>query len=116
MSANLVEMLQSSLTPKLANDASAYLGESAATTRSALTAAIPAVLAGLAQQSSTSSGAARIFNTLSGPQVDSGLADGLSSWLGGGSKTAGLLSQGNTLLGSLFGERTGAIADAISSV
>ncbi len=113
---NLVETLQNSLTSKLAGDASTYLGESAATTRSAMAAAIPAVLAGLAQQGSTAAGAAQIFNTITGPQVDPGLADGLGSWLGGGAKTTGLLTQGSTLLRGLFGERTGAIAEAVSSV
>jgi len=113
---NLVETIQSALTSKLAGDASGYLGESAATTRSAVSAAIPAVLAGLAQQSSTAAGAAKIFNTITGPQIDSGLADGLGGWLGEGTKTAGLLSQGSTLLRGLFGDRTGAISESISSL
>lgn len=113
---NLMEMLQSSLTPKLAGDVSTYLGESPAITRSAVTAAIPAVLAGLAQQSSTAGGAAQIFNMITSPQIDTGLADNPGSWLGGGAKTANLLSQGSSLLRGLFGDRTGAIADAVSSV
>jgi len=113
---NLIETIQNSLTSKLAGDASTYLGESGATTRSAITAAIPAVLAGLAQQSSTAAGAAQLFNTITSPQVDSGLADGLGGWLGGGTKTAGLLAQGSSLLRGVFGERTGSVTEAISSL
>src|SRR5262245_41293131 len=113
---NLVEMLQNSLTSKVAGDASSYLGESAATTRSAMTAAIPAILAGLAQQGSTGAGIERIFSSITAPEVDPGLADGVGNWLAGGPKTAGLLTQGSTLLRGLFGDRTGAVAEAISSV
>src|SRR5262245_35071547 len=116
MAENLVEMLKNSLTSTLAGDASTYLGESGATTKAALGAAIPAVLAGLAQQGSTPSGAAQLFETITGPQVDSGLANNFGSWLAGGNKTAGLLSQGSALLRGLFGERTGAVADAVSSI
>jgi outer membrane protein OmpA-like peptidoglycan-associated protein len=113
---NLIEMIQNSLTSKLAGDASSYLGESGATTRSAITAAIPAVLAGLAQQGSTAAGASQLFNTITSPQIDSALADGLGGWLGGGTKTAGLLAQGSSLLRGVFGERTGSVTEAISSV
>jgi len=114
--ANLVEMLRDALTPKLAGDASTYLGESPATTRTAVTAVIPAVVAGLAQQSTTAAGAATVFNTITSPQIDSGLADDIGSSLRGGGKTSDLLSQGGSLVRGLFGQRTGAVADAVSSI
>ena len=113
---NLMELMQSSLTPRLAGDVSTYLGESPSTSRSAASAAIPAVLTRLAQQSATAAGAAQVFEAISSPQIDTGLADNPGGWLGGGSQTADLLSQGNAMLRNLFGERTGAITDAISSV
>jgi outer membrane protein OmpA-like peptidoglycan-associated protein len=113
---NLMELMQSSLTPQLAGDASTYLGESPASTRSAVTAAIPAILAGLAQKSATAGGAAQLFNMITSPQVDTGLAANPAGWLGGGPKTASLLSQGSSLLQGLFGDRTGALADAVGSV
>jgi outer membrane protein OmpA-like peptidoglycan-associated protein len=113
---NLMEMLQSSLTPKLAGDASTYLGESPAMTRSAVIAAIPAVLAALARQGATTGGASEIFNMITSPQIDTGLAENPGGWLGGDARTANLLSQGSSLVRGLFGDRTGAIADAVSSV
>ena len=116
MADNLVEMLRTSLMPALAGRASTYLGELETTTRSAMGAAIPAVLAGLAQQGSTPSGAAQLYETITSPQIDPGLASDFSGWLGGGNKTASLLSQGSALLKGLFGEKIGAVADAISSV
>ena len=113
---NLMELMQSSLTPQLAGDASTYLGESPAITRSAVTAAIPAILAGLAQKSATTAGAAQLFNMITSPQVDTSLAENPGGWLGGGAKTANLLSQGSSLLQGLFGDRTGALANAVGSV
>src|SRR4029453_14656579 len=113
---NLMEMLQSSLTPKLAGDASTYLGESAAMTRSAVTAAIPAVLARLARPSAPPGGAPEIFNMITSPQIDTSLAENPAGFLGGDARTANLLSQGSSLVRGLFGDRTGAIAGAVSSV
>jgi len=114
MAENLVEMLQNSLTASFAGDVAKHLGESEMTTRSALGAAVPAVLAGLLQQSSTPSGAAQLFQSITGPQIESGLGQ-VGSWLGGGDRTANLLSQGSSLLNSIFGRKTGAVAEAIGA-
>ncbi len=113
---NLMEMMQSSLTPRVAGDVSTYLGESPSITRQAVTAAIPAVLTRLAQQSSTLPGATKVFEAISSPQIDAGLAENPGGWLGGGAQTADLLSKGNALLRDLFRDRTGDITEAISSV
>jgi hypothetical protein len=77
MSANLFELMQGSLGPTLAREASRYLGESEATTRSAIGAALPAILASLMQQGSSSSGAANLFKMVTGSQIDAGLASKL---------------------------------------
>ena len=69
MAVNLLEMMQGSLSPTLAREASRYLGESEIVTKSALGAALPGLLAGLMQQgSTTSTGAAGLYRTLTGPQ------------------------------------------------
>ena len=114
MAVNLLEMLQGSLGPTLAREASRYLGESETATRSAVGAALPALLAGLAQQGSTSSGAAELFRTLTGSRIDTGFMNNLGGMLAGGDKS--VLSLGGTLLSSLFGDRTGAMTSAISSI
>src|SRR5262249_61747427 len=105
MAENVVEMLQTSLSASFAGDVAKHLGESETTTRSALGAAVPAVLTGLLQQSSTPSGAAQLFQSITGPQIESGLGQ-VGSWLGGGDRTANLLSQGSSLLNSIFGRKT----------
>jgi hypothetical protein len=114
MAVNLLEMLQGSVGPTLAREASRYLGESETATRSAVGAALPALLAGLAQQGSTSSGAAELFRTLTGSRIDTGFMNNLGGMLAGGDKS--VLSLGGTLLSSLFGDRTGAMTSAISSI
>jgi outer membrane protein OmpA-like peptidoglycan-associated protein len=115
MAENLIEMLQSSLGSSLPGIVSKYLGESETTTRSAMGAAVPALLAGLMQQSSTPSGARQLFATITSPQTDSGLLGNLASTFAGGEKTASLLSQGSGLLSSLFGDKVGSIASAVGS-
>jgi OOP family OmpA-OmpF porin len=114
MSANLFDLIQSSLGPTLAREASRYIGESETTTRSAVGAALPGILAGVMQQGSTSSGAAELFRSLTGSQTDAGLISKLGGMLASGDKS--VLSLGNTLIGSLFGDRTGAMTTAISSM
>jgi len=115
MAENLIEMMQSSLGSSLPGIVSKYLGESETTTRSAMGAAVPALLAGLMQQSSTSSGLSQLFSTITGPQTDSGLLNSLASSFGGGEKTGSILSQGSSLLTGLFGDRVGALAGAVGS-
>ena len=114
MAVNLLEMMQGSLGPTLAREASRYLGESETVTRSAIGAAVPALLAGLVQQGSTSTGAAELFRTLTGSRIDTGFMNNVGGMLAGGDKS--VLSLGGTLLSSLFGDRTGAVTSAIGSI
>jgi outer membrane protein OmpA-like peptidoglycan-associated protein len=114
MAVNLFELMQSSLGSTLTREASRYIGEPETTTRAAVGAALPALLAGLMRQGSTPSAASELFKTLTGPQVDTGLVGKLGGMLALGDKSA--LSLGNTLIGSLFGDRTGALTSTISSM
>ena len=116
MAANLLEAMQGSMGSALLGEASKYLGESETVTKSALGAAMPALLAGLMQQSGTASGATQLFRTLTGPQTNTDLLGNLGGWLSGGSRTAGVVAQGESMLSSLFGERTGALANAVGAI
>jgi outer membrane protein OmpA-like peptidoglycan-associated protein len=116
MAENLVDMLQIALSRTFSGELANHLGESGTTTRSALGAAVPALLAGLLQQGATPAGAAELQRRVTDPQIDLGLTGNIGSWLDGGPKMAGLLSQGSGLLSWLFGSRTGAVAEAVGSV
>ena len=116
MAVNLLDMLQSSIGQSLVGEASKYLGETESTTRSALGAAMPALLAGLVQQASTSGGASRLHEMISGPAVDSGLLGNLGAWLGG-TKSGSMAPLGESVLGMLVpGKASGALASAISAI
>jgi outer membrane protein OmpA-like peptidoglycan-associated protein len=116
MAVNLLEMLQSSIGPSLVSAASTYLGESETTTRSALGAAMPALLASLAQQGSTAAGASQLYRTITAPEVDTGLLGNLGAWLGG-RKAGSAPSLAETALGSLFpGQKATALAGAIGAI
>ncbi|HEY1334136.1 MAG TPA: DUF937 domain-containing protein, partial [Myxococcaceae bacterium] len=115
MAENLVDMLQIALSRTFAGDVAKHLGESGTTTRSALGAAVPALLAGLLQHGATPAGAAELQRRVTDPQIDIGLTGNVGSWLADGPKMAGLLSQGSGLLSWLFGSRTGAVAEAVGS-
>ena len=115
MADNLVDMLQIALNRTFAGDVARHLGESGTTTRSALEAAVPALLAGLLERVAAPAGAAEVQRRVVGPQIDIGLTGNIGSWLDDGSKTAGLLSQGSQLLSWLFGNRLGSVAEAIGS-
>jgi outer membrane protein OmpA-like peptidoglycan-associated protein len=114
MAVNLLEMMQGSLGQTLAREASRYLGESETATKAAVGAALPALLAGVVQQGATPGGLADLFRTLTGPQVDPGLMTRLGGMLATGDKS--VVNLGGTLLGALFGDRTGALTGAISSM
>ncbi len=116
MAVNLLDMVQSALGSTFTTEASRYLGESETSTRSAIDAALPALLAGFVQQGSTTSGASQLLASITSPQVDTSLTSSLSGWLtGGGNKVTGVLSQGQALLNSLCGDRTGGLASAVSA-
>jgi outer membrane protein OmpA-like peptidoglycan-associated protein len=115
MAENLVDMLQIALNRTFTGDVAKHLREPGTTTRSALDAAVPALLAGLLQQGGTATGAADLQRRVNDPQIDIGLTGNIRSWLDDGPRMAGLLSQGSSLVSWLFGNRTGNVAEAIGS-
>jgi outer membrane protein OmpA-like peptidoglycan-associated protein len=115
MAENLVDMLHIALNRTFAGDVAKHLGEPGTSTRAALDAAVPALLAGLLQRGGTPAGAAELQRRVNDSQIDIGLTGNIRSWLDDGPKMAGLLSQGSSLVSWLFGERTGNVAEAIGS-
>ena len=111
MAFNILEAVTGQLGSELANQASKFLGESGGGVTSALGSALPALLGSLTHQASASpSGAAKIFQMLTGPGVDTGMLGNLAGLFGGGDKTSGLMSAGQSMLSGLLGDKVGGLA------
>ena len=91
MAVNLLDSVKGMLTPDVVSKAAESTGESPDKTREALHGAVPAVLAGFAKSTATPGGATRIF----GAVTESG-------------------ATGSGLMGKVFGDRGGAVGDALA--
>jgi hypothetical protein len=108
---NIVSMIMSMLTPALISRIAAGLGADNTLVGKAVTAALPAILAGLIGKAGTPDGLKSLTGALA--QQDSGLLGNLGNILGG-PQQAGLATSGGNLLGSLLGGGpAGALAGAI---
>jgi len=116
MSFDILESLSSTLGGPLIRQLSSTLGESEDGMRTAARSVGPAILGGLLQQSATPSGAASIFQAVNDTRVDSGIVGKLSSILGNRGNLDSLLEVGQSLAGTVFGGRSGAVTNALSQV
>ena len=115
MTIDIIDAVSSTL-GGLARQASALLGESESSTRATLSAGSTSLLAGLLQESADPHRSRDVFNVVTSGGVDSAIERKLPSLLGDRGHLQGLLSTGETLLGSLFGARSSGIAQALSQV
>ena len=115
MGINLLDMVKQQVMGSVTEKAAALLGESPAATSKALGAALPAVLGGVANQSTSISGAENLLQMFGGGQHDGSVMDSIGSLLGGGSATQGLMSSGSSIISSLFGNKVGGITDFLAS-
>jgi len=115
MAINLVDLFKSQIGSEITSKAAQFLGEDSSSIQSALTAAMPAILGGVANQANSASGASNLLNMLSSGGHDGSIMNNLSSLLGGGSATQGLVSSGTNMVKGLFGDKASGIADAIAA-
>ena len=111
---NLVETVKSYLTPDVVKNASSLVGEPESSTHRALQGAVPAMLGGLVNVSSTQEGA----SSLAGMIRDGGFAAALenpAALFSGGSMTSGMMSVGQSLIGKIFGNRASSVTEAVAS-
>jgi OmpA-OmpF porin, OOP family len=114
MSTNLLELLNAHLTEDVVSKISNFIGESNKNTGSALGRALPSLLSGLMDKSSDSQGANILYNLLT-QNANTSLLSNLGASLVGGDVTAKLANAGSSLLGSIFGNKTDAIANLVSN-
>src|SRR5215831_5883803 len=111
---NLVDQIKSYLTPEVLTKASAYVSESPPATEKALGGIVPMLLAGLANQASTSSGAQQLAQMLDAGKYDGSALGNLGSLFGGGVNTQNAISGSKTILDQLFGGRLSSVTDFFS--
>jgi OmpA-OmpF porin, OOP family len=115
MSINLLDMAKGVLTPDMISKAAGLLGESPEGTTKALGGVLPLVLGGMADHSSKPAGAEALLGVLTSGKAGSGTLDNLGSLLGGGAQSSDMMSMGSGLVGSMFGEKAGGLANLVSS-
>lgn len=109
---NLVDLVQDQLTSQVLGSLGSLIGADESQTRSATSAAVPAILGGLAKLASSQGGAGQIASALGG--LDLGALGNLAGMLGG-SNASRMAAQGGDLLGSLFGTTaTGKMVDTLA--
>ena len=114
MAVNLVELAKGYLTPDIIQKAASFAGESESATQKAMSGIVPALIAGLANQASTTSGAEKLSRMLdTGKYVGSAL-NNLGSLFSGGETTRKAVTEGKDILGSLLGNKTEGLVDQIA--
>ncbi|HEV7317612.1 MAG TPA: DUF937 domain-containing protein [Ensifer sp.] len=113
MASNLVSYIAQMLTPDMIARIASALGLDSNKVQSAISAAIPAVLAGLTGVAAQPGGAQKIADTA---RQQGGSLDSLMGMLTGGDQ-ASLAQSGSQIISSLFGARDGsALASAVGGV
>jgi outer membrane protein OmpA-like peptidoglycan-associated protein len=116
MTDNLLSLAQTALGGDFSKLAGQFLGESGASTQSALTSLLPAVLGGIAQKGATSEGAASLLSLVNGSNLDTTILDNVAGLFGTGNNTmSSLMKLGtSTLVPALFGDKAGGLVNALA--
>jgi len=114
MAVNLIELAKGYLTPDIIQKAASFVGESEPATQKAMNGIVPTLLAGLANQASTSGGAEKLSRILDTGKYDGSALNNLGSLFSGGETTQKAVTQGKDILGSLFGNKTEGLIDQIA--
>src|SRR5262245_46394372 len=114
MAVNLIEMAKGYLTPDIVQKAASFVGESESATQKGMNAIIPTLIAGLANQASTSGGAEKLSRILDTGKYDGSGLNNLGSLFSGGEATQKAITQGRDTLSSLFGSKTEGLIDQIA--
>lgn len=114
MNIDILESLNSALGAPVTRQLSSLLGENEDSTRAAMRTTGPSLLAGLMQRATSPTGMDDVFNAVNDDRLDSGIVGKLGSILGNRGAMDSMQGIGASLLGGLFGNRSGALSTAIS--
>jgi OOP family OmpA-OmpF porin len=117
MNDNLLALIQQFLGGDFSGNISEFLGESQGSTQSALGLLLPVVLGGIAQKGATPQGASSLLSLLNGADLDVGAIGDPAGLFGGGGAGANAMmkSGGGDLVTALFGDKGGALSNALAS-
>ncbi len=116
MAINLLDLLSNAVTPDIVQGLSRSVGESDSAVRSGVSSLLPMLLGGLANKSSSPTGASSVLSMLTGSNVDAGLLGTMGNLLGSG-QTGSLMQVGTTLLSGLFGsDKVAGLGSALATV
>lgn len=110
---SLLDSIRAYLTPDLIRGASSAVREPESATRLALNTSVPSILAGLTQLSSSSEGVSKLGNLVRDGAY-APVVDNASTLFAGGSPTTNMMSAGQQLLGSIFGENSSSVIDMLA--
>ncbi len=113
--ADLVTTITDMLTPDLLQKAASLVGETPTVTQKGLGLAVPTVLSGLANLSSTDTGASQLLGLVNRLGGDGDLLGSLAGFLGGGSGTQTAMTAAGEVLQTLFGSNQNRLLDALAS-
>jgi outer membrane protein OmpA-like peptidoglycan-associated protein len=118
MNANLLSLAQDTLGGDFSKLAGQFLGESQDASQSALSSLLPAVLGAIAQKGATPQGASGLMSLINGASLDIASLGNIAGLFGGGGSSGvnALLKAGtSSLVPGLFGDKAGALVNALSS-
>lgn len=115
MNPDLLELFNATFGGPVIRQASAFIGESEDSARTAVRSIGPALLAGLMQRMTSPKGISEIFPIVTSDAVDAGIGGRLSSVLANRGTLGSVLTSGDTLSGMVLGSQTDAVATAIAA-
>jgi OmpA-OmpF porin, OOP family len=115
MSNNLLELLKEHLSGDVVSNLATQIGESPKNTETALNAALPSLLAGLAEKCSDGTSIDHLFNLLTDGKHDGGVLSNLGALSRGGDETDKLIADGGNFISSVFGNKTAGLANLVTN-
>ena len=115
MGINLLEIVKNQFSPALFAKIAGLVGEKSGDTQKAIDILLPSVLGGLANKATTLTGADNLLDMINEGGHDGRIFDTLTTLLGGGIATQGVLRIGNDVVNTLFGDKLSGIVDWVST-
>lgn len=114
MANNLLQGVQSFMTPELIGKASTLTGDTPSRTKASLASAIPTLLMGIAHHGSTPEGAGRLMETIREGGYEQGVPANLTEQFSGGAATEDYLLKGRELTSIVFGSKLGSVSSGLA--
>ena len=111
---NLLELLGEQVTPEVISQAAGLIGESEASTQSAVTAMLPTLMGAMASKGSTEAGAADLLKMMTDQGDTSDMLGNFAGMLGDADASKGLMDTGGSMLSGLLGDNMGSVIGLIS--